>query len=187
MSRPDALHGVILAAGASSRMGRPKALLRYDGEPFVHRLVRLFDGAGCATIVVVGGADDALIRPAVPPRATYVYAPDWADGMRASLRAALRAVPPGDVLLTHVDRPCVAPSTLALLAAAEGGLIPTFEGRGGHPIRLPAALRPRVMQADDAPLKTLLGAVRRAPVADAGVRLNVNTPADYARLSGGPP
>jgi nicotine blue oxidoreductase len=179
------LHGVILAAGASSRMGRPKALLVYQGETFLARLVRLFHGAGCETIVVVGGADDARIRPVVPQRAEYVFAPDWADGMRASLRAALAQVPRGDVLLTHVDRPRVAPSTLQLLTDAEGGLIPTFEGRGGHPIRLPAAVRSHIMQPGDAPLKTLLGAVQRVPVDDPGVRLNINTPSDYARLIAG--
>jgi molybdenum cofactor cytidylyltransferase len=176
------IHAVILAGGASTRMGRPKALLVLDGETFMARLVRRFHAAGCAQITVVGGADDAQIRPAVPERAVYVYAPNWADGMRASLRVGLGATLAGDVLLTHVDRPLMSSETLMLLTDAGGGLIPTYDGRGGHPIRLPAALRPRIMQPDDAPLKTLLGEVRRQAVDDAWVRLNVNTPAAYADL-----
>lgn len=176
------IHAVILAGGASTRMGRPKALLVLEGETFVARLVRLFHAAGCAQITVVGGADDAQIRPAVPDRAIYVYAPDWADGMRASLRVGLGATLAGDVLLTHVDRPLMSLKTLTLLTDAAGGLIPTYDGRGGHPIRLPAALRPRIMQPGDAPLKTMLGGVPRLAVDDPGLRLNVNTPAAYAEL-----
>lgn len=179
------IHAVILAGGASTRMGRPKALLVLDGETFVARLVRRFHAAGCAQITVVGGADHARIRPAVPDRAVYVHAPGWADGMRASLRVGLGATLAGDVLLTHVDRPYISSQTLTVLTDAPGGLIPTYAGRGGHPIRLPAALRPRIMQPDDAPLKTLLGEVPRQPVDDPGVRLNVNTPADYAALIAG--
>ena len=176
------IHALILAGGASTRMGRPKALLVLDGETFVARLVRQLHAAGCAQITVVGGAHDAQIRPAVPDRAVYVHAPDWAEGMRASLRVGLGATLAGDVLLTHVDRPLMTTETLTMLTDAPGGLIPTYEGRGGHPIRLPAALRPRIMQPDDAPLKSLLAEVPRRPVDDPWVRLNVNTPAAYAAL-----
>lgn len=173
---------LILAGGASRRMGRPKALLTLNGETFVARLVRRFVEAGCGPVVVVTGADAAVIGPALPADAVEVVAPDWADGMRASLRAGLAVLPPGDLLLTHVDRPCFADATLDLLLSADGGLIPTFGGRGGHPIRLPGHLRPRLLEPDDAPLKTLLGDVRRVPVDDPDVRRNVNTPAEYAGL-----
>lgn len=173
---------LILSGGASTRMGRPKALLTLAGQTFVARLVQRFQAAGCAPIVVVSGADADRIGPAVPAPARHVVAPDWAAGMRSSLRAGLRALPPGDLLLTHVDRPCFSDATLALLVGTEGGLIPTFDGRGGHPIRLPGALRARLLEPDDAPLKALLGAVPRVPVADPDVHRNVNTPTEYAEL-----
>lgn len=173
---------IILAGGASTRMGRPKALLTDAGETFMARLVRIFGAAGCDPVVLVSGADADAIAEGAPPEAHHVVAADWADGMRASLRAGLRATPPGDVLLTHVDRPRFALETLELLLRAEGGLIPTFGGRGGHPIRLPGALRERLLAPDDTPLKALLGDVRRVPVADPDVRRNINTPAEYAAL-----
>lgn len=179
--------GLILAGGASSRMGRPKALLELEGETFVARLVRLLAAAGCDPVAVVVGADAAIIAPAIPRGARTVCADDWARGMRASLAAGLRALPAVDVLLTHVDRPRVAPATLWALLALTGDrpLIARHAGVAGHPVRLPASLRDRLLQSDDAPLSAILSAAfpRHLDVCDPGVTLNVNTPADYAGLA----
>jgi nicotine blue oxidoreductase len=185
--------GLILSGGASSRMGRPKAMLELGGETYVGRLVRLFAEAGCDPIAVVVGAHAAEI--AVPPPASAVFAADWAAGMRASLRAGLAALPGGPVLLTHVDRPLVRPATLAALLAAPPHLyaIPRHAGEPGHPVRLPAALRPRLMAADDTPLRDVLAvsAVIDVDVEDPGVLLDTDTPAEYdvvrARFEPGPP
>ena len=65
--------GLILAGGASTRMGRPKALLCIEGETFMARLVRLLAAAGCDPIAVVVGADAAVLAPAIElARAGYV-------------------------------------------------------------------------------------------------------------------
>ncbi|MCA9537378.1 MAG: NTP transferase domain-containing protein [Myxococcales bacterium] len=180
--------GLILAGGASTRMGRPKALLCIEGETFMARLVRLFAAAGCDPIAVVVGADAAVLAPAVPAPAFAVHAIDWAAGMRASLRAGLAALPPGPVLLTHVDRPIIDPTTLATLVAATTNrpVIPTHRGEPGHPVRLPAGLRARLLEADDTPLRELLAAAPALtlPVDDPGVLLNLNTPADFAAVTG---
>ena len=188
MTQP--IDGVILAGGASTRMGRPKALLRLEGQSFVARLVGLFLRAGCREVVVVGGAHGALIEAAVPAGALYTYAEDWARGMRASLRAGVAALQalhpeaPADVLLTHVDRPLVLPETLQVLMDAPRGrpISPVFEGRGGHPVVLPKGLLPRLLKPDDQPLRDLLLNPRQVVVQDPGVLLNVNTPEAYARL-----
>jgi len=177
-------HGLVLSAGASSRMGRPKALCMLGGETFVARLVTAMAAAGCAEVVVVVGAHAAEIAPAVPAPGRVVVAGEWRRGMRASLAAGLAALPPGPVLLTHVDRPWVAPSTWAALIEAKGLVIPVYRGRGGHPIRLPDALRRRLSTADDTPLRDIVRAARprRLAVDDVGVTINANTPADLARL-----
>lgn len=177
-------YGLVLSAGASSRMGRPKALCTLGGETFVARLVTAMFAAGCAEVTVVVGAHAAEIRPAVPAPARVVINGEWRRGMRASLAAGLAALPPGPVLLTHVDRPWVAPATWAALVAADGLVIPTHRGRGGHPIRLPAALRARLGAGDDTPLRDLVAAARptRLAVDDPGVIVNANTPRDLARL-----
>lgn len=176
--------GLVLSAGASSRMGRPKALLRLDGETFVERLCRLMREAGCGEVVVVVGAHAEAIRPAVPGWARVVINPEWRRGMRSSLRAGLRALPPGPVILTHVDRPLVEPRTLTRLMTAPGSAVPVCGGRAGHPVRLGAELRPRLLAGDDAPLSGILDAARprRLAVSDRGVLQNINTPADHRWL-----
>ncbi len=175
--------GLVLAGGAAARMGGfPKAHLRLGGETFLARLVRLFAAAGCDPIAVVEGAH----RLDVPAPAFGVAAPDWARGMRASLRAGLAALPPGPVLLTHADRPLVAPATLrALLDAPRGRpAIPVHAGAPGHPVRLPAALRARLLEDDDTPLRDVLAAcdVIHLIVEDPGVLLDVDSPAEYEAL-----
>lgn len=179
----------MLSGGASSRMGRPKALLTLEGETFLGRLCRLFAEAGCGSIAVVVGAHAAEIAPHVPAGVTPVIAEGWTRGMRASLAAGLRSLPPGPVLLTHVDRPIVRSATLAALwsaaqAAPERPIVAHHDDRPGHPVVLPAALRPRLIEPDDRPLRDLLQAASPVAVAvdDPGVLLNINTPADYQRI-----
>ncbi|WIB68971.1 nucleotidyltransferase family protein [Curtobacterium sp. MCBD17_035] len=91
--------GLVLAGGAGSRMGRPKALVRgADGRPWVERAVRTLLDGGCATVVVVLGAAADVARPLVPdhPAVRVVVAGAWAEGLGASLRAGLVAVADGD-------------------------------------------------------------------------------------------
>jgi CTP:molybdopterin cytidylyltransferase MocA len=173
-------------------MGRPKALLPVSAEPgaptFVDALVAAFAAAGCAPIVVVQGA--YAFEP--PPGSRCVAASDWALGMRASLRAGLRGLDAqalaGGVLMTHVDRPRVAPETLARLLAGGPGTsrVPYHRGEPGHPVFLSAALcaaLARPPDADLAPLsERLLGDAARVEVDDPDVLLNVNTPAELAAL-----
>ncbi len=174
------MNAVILAAGASVRMGEPKALLQIDDEPVVMRLVRLFSPY-CARIVVVVGRHAAQIAPHVE---RVVVHPGWRRGMRSSLRAGLRALPPGPVLLTHCDRPFVRRSTLAALARAGdfAPVVPIHGGRTGHPVRLPAWLIPRLLAPDDVSLRTILGAARTLRVDDPGVLLDTNTPEIFAQV-----
>lgn len=84
--------GIVLAGGAGSRFGMPKALARDDdGVPWVQLACRaLFDG-GCERVVVVLGARADEAQELVPATATAVVAADWASGIAASLRAGLAA------------------------------------------------------------------------------------------------
>jgi CTP:molybdopterin cytidylyltransferase MocA len=137
--------GIVLAAGAGSRIGTPKALLSTpDGEPWVARAVGLLSSAGCDPVLVVLGASADLARDLVPAGATVVVADDWADGMSASLRAGLSAADPQTdaVLITLVDLPGL-PATVierVLATAMTAGLAPdvlsqaVFEGEPGHPV-----------------------------------------------------
>ncbi|MEM6293649.1 MAG: nucleotidyltransferase family protein [Myxococcota bacterium] len=181
---------VVLAAGASSRMGRPKALIEWRGRPFfMHCSARASD-AGCAPVVVVWGAT-ALPEGA----ASLVHNPTWWDGPLSSLQAGLRAVVPSGpsaVLVLTVDRPHVQADTLEQLLAAHAAapahvVQPEYERRRGHPIVLPASLLNDVLALP--PTDTLRSVVGRSDVVrtfvhveDAAVRDNLDTPDDLRRL-----
>ena len=125
--------GLILAAGESRRMGAPKALLTFQGETFLDRLVRLF-AERCSPVIVVLGAFPTL---PVPAPARTVLNGAWQSGQTSSMQRGLREVPADadGVLFTLVDHPAVAPSTLDALLAATGQLrIPRFAGQRGHPV-----------------------------------------------------
>ena len=133
--------GIILAAGASSRMGSPKALLDYRGETFIQRLVRVLSAVCDPVIVVLGYHADAL-RPAVPD-ATIVVNPAPERGQLSSLQTGLAALPPAaeGFLFTPVDSPAAEIATVEHLAAGFGRrdpatqlVIPRYEGKRGHPV-----------------------------------------------------
>ncbi|MGD9530809.1 MAG: NTP transferase domain-containing protein [Pseudonocardia sp.] len=130
--------GLLLAAGAGRRFGRPKALVELDGEPLVRRALRVLRDGGCSPLVVVLGAAADEVAPLVPEDVTAVVADGWAEGMGASLRAGLDALT-GDAALVHlVDLPGVTATAVARLVAAVDGphtlARAAYGGRPGHPV-----------------------------------------------------
>ena len=128
--------GLLLAGGAGRRMGRPKALI--EGW-----LVRAVDSlADCDRMVVVLGAAAEEARPLLDAHdVTIVVAPDWEEGMGASLRAGLTHLRHGDdsrCLVTLVDLPDVtAPVVRRLLELPDSEDVlarATYAGRPGHPV-----------------------------------------------------
>jgi CTP:molybdopterin cytidylyltransferase MocA len=138
--------GMLLAAGAGTRMGQPKGLLRTaDGTAWVSRAVAALAAGGCAPILAVTGAEGERVQALVPAPAEIVSAPDWSEGMGASLRAGLRALEqqPSSVLaviITLVDLPGVSAQTVRRLHALAGSTGPAvlaragYHGVPGHPV-----------------------------------------------------
>ncbi|WP_395639774.1 NTP transferase domain-containing protein, partial [Pseudolysinimonas sp.] len=86
--------GVVLAAGAGTRAGGPKVLRHDDaGMPWLHRAHDALRAGGCEAVLVVLGADADRARTLLPVDAEVVVAGNWADGLSASLRAGLAALP----------------------------------------------------------------------------------------------
>src|SRR5579872_7589241 len=100
--------GIILSAGASRRMGRPKATLDYHGETFIGRLVRIFSTV-CDPVIVVLGHGAETLAPHVPASAQLQVNPDPDRGQLSSLQIAIRALPAecDSFLFTLVDCPAV--------------------------------------------------------------------------------
>jgi CTP:molybdopterin cytidylyltransferase MocA len=183
---------VVLAAGASTRMGEPKALLAAgDGRRFVDAIAASARQAGCAGVmVVVGPPHGEAIRRALGPGVATAWNPQPERGMLSSVQAGVAALPPSvsAVLIWPVDIPYVTAATVRqLLDAAPGKIIvPLHNKRGGHPLRVPRRLFAALMALEPSRgLKALLdahsGEVERLAVVDRGVLLDVDTPDDYAR------
>ena len=137
------LVGLLLAAGAGRRMGRPKALVRdASGEPWLVRGVRALREGGCDTVTVVLGAsaDEASVL-LEGTGATFVLADDWADGMAASLRAGLASLDSGDAeaaVVSLVDLPDVGADVVRRVAGLGGDRSTlaraSYDGTPGHPV-----------------------------------------------------
>jgi len=127
--------GIVLAAGAGTRAGGPKAL-----RPgwIAAACTALLDG-GCARVIVVLGAAPSADIPA-DDRVTSVVAADWARGISHSLRAGLDAASGHAALITLVDLPGLPSGVVARVVAADGELRQAvFDGRPGHPVYLSAS------------------------------------------------
>lgn len=192
MSDVEAPTAVILAAGASSRMGQPKALIPWRGAPFVAHCITQAQRAGCNNVVVVAGAVALPADTTIGAR--VVDNPAWAEGQMSSVQTGLRAVPSGAVLLLTVDRPHVQPETVTALVAAwraEPTLVwqPIFNARRGHPLVYPADVVAAVVDAPpgqtqrDVLARPDIAPRRRTlPCEDAATVDNLDRPEDLARL-----
>jgi molybdenum cofactor cytidylyltransferase len=184
--------GLILAAGESRRMGSPKALLAYQGETFLDRLIGLF-ARRCSLVIVVLGAGAEEIRPRIGRPAVVAINHDYRLGQTSSMQCGLRAAGAADsVLFTLVDHPAVRPSTIdSLIPSAPGPLlrVPRFQGRRGHPVWFSAALIPEFLAL--APTSAARDVVRAhaaetefVDVDDPGILADIDDPAAYRVLTG---
>lgn len=197
---------IVLSAGASRRMGRPKALLALGERSFVHAIVATALTAGARRVLVVLGPPHgtaiaaALAEARLPPgEVATVWNATPERGMLGSVQAALARLLEGPVdgeeaaLIWPVDLPRVAVGTLRLLAGVRplsSLALPVYQGRGGHPLRLPRAL---FAEALALPVDAGLMALRqrhaanllRLPLADPGVVGDSDTPEEYRARFGG--
>jgi molybdenum cofactor cytidylyltransferase len=190
------LAGVILAAGASSRMGTPKALLEYEGEAFLDRWIRLFANVCRPMIVVLGYDADRIQRGGLrrSQQASFVVNPAPERGMLSSLQTGLRAVPPAapGVLFTLVDHPLVKGSTVSAVAGAfdteaSPVVIPVYRGERGHPVCIASRIAQEMLALpDQASAKDVMHRHRANTyflnAEDPGVLADIDDPEAYAAI-----
>ncbi|HVL48986.1 MAG TPA: NTP transferase domain-containing protein [Candidatus Thermoplasmatota archaeon] len=180
---------IVLAAGASRRMGSPKALLDFGGERALARVVRIARATGADPVVVVLATDTLPIVSAALPDlpATLVENPATGAGRTGSLLRGLAVAPAGPVFVHPVDHPLVRASTLDALVVGLGThevARPVHAGARGHPILLSASAANAARRLHPAtPLKELVGALDAVDVEvdDPGVLENIDTPEAYAK------
>lgn len=199
------IRAIVLAAGASSRMGQAKAALPLGstGETVVARVVRTLLTAGLPSVTVVAGAHIDAVRAAMPafePRAGVVEHLGWAQGQLSSLLAGLAAVDDPQleaILVTLVDVPLVRPESVAALVAAwRESRAPivrpvdpsTSRGAGaarhGHPVVFDRAVFEDLRRAAPAIGAKAVFAAHAAgrldvPIRDAGAYIDIDTPDEY--------
>ena len=182
----------MLAAGLSRRMGTSKQLLPLADKPVIHHSLYALLATQAHPIVVVLGPGGESVQEAIAPfSVTIAWNRDPEGDMAGSVRAGLALLPPDctGVLIHLVDHPLVSSATMQALCAAHQAtpqsiIIPTCNGRQGHP-----TLFPRTILDELTPSAILRDIVRkdparvqRVPVEDEGIFLDMDTPADYEAL-----
>jgi molybdenum cofactor cytidylyltransferase len=183
---------IILAAGASRRMGSPKPLLPLGSGTFLTAIVDTLHQADIEKVLLVLGADVAAIRPTLSWfHGSIVLNRGWERGPLSSIITGLDALAqtsPSGVLVWPVDHPLVSTATIrALIDAFERTrqpiVVPTLHTRRGHPTLFGASLFPDLRSAPpDKGAREVLrkhpGSVCEVPVEDEGITLNIDTPED---------
>jgi molybdenum cofactor cytidylyltransferase len=185
--------GIILAAGLSRRMGDFKPLLPINGVPMIVHVADVPRAAGVDPVLVITGHRASEVAAALSDRALpLVHNERFAEGeMLSSIQAGVRALP-ADIdafLLALGDQPGLLPDTIhGLIDAWRQSrpplVVPTFDGRRGHPLLISAKCANDILSLDAR--QTLRDFVEQhkenisyVPVADPAILLDVDTPEDY--------
>ena len=187
--------GVVLAAGGSTRMGRPKQLAELDGRPLLAHVLEAVEASPVDRVVVaLGGAADEVLDRVELGRAEPLVVEGWAAGMGHVLASAL-AQAGGDweaVVVLLGDQPLVPGRAVARVVeawrAGAGPMVTaTYDGRPGHPKLFDRRLLPDLLRlTGDTGARDLLAAhpdrVHRVEVGDLGSDADIDVEADLERV-----
>ena len=190
---------VVLSAGESSRMGRPKALLPIDGVRFIERIVTALKSSNVGKIIVVLGHHADEIHKKIGDLAVKILVnEDYQQGQLSSLLAAIRGIEADtdaaavDGILVHlVDHPYLNSKLVNRMIERfyESGkliIIPRFQGRRGHPVIFSRSLFNELMATPlEQGAKTVVHAhgddTLEIDTEDKGVTIDIDTPEEYRR------
>lgn len=175
--------GLVLAAGAGTRFGQPKAPVVIDGERLVDRAVRVLTEGGCDPVYVVLGAWVGAVDGA-----DIIVNDGWPEGMGSSLRIGLEALTSQSdaeaVIVTLVDLPGLSADAIRRIVDTDADLaVASYEGERGHPVRLARrhwAAAIAVAQGDEGARRLLRGRddVVLVEVGDVAAGYDVDVPVE---------
>ena len=205
------LTAVILAAGESSRMGSPKALVPFHGQTFLAHLLEVAHSQAKLEIgdirVVLGSHAEQITASLGLDRKIVVLNPDWEQGQLSSIQAAIRSLDTGSagdgnptdrktegIILFLVDHPLISASLVEQLVTAfhrsgQPIVVPTFRGKRGHPVIFAQRLYRELLEAPaEQGARAVVWAhaaeVLEVPTDEEGVLLNLNDPDTLRRALG---
>jgi molybdenum cofactor cytidylyltransferase len=201
------LAAVILSGGSSSRMGSPKALLAYQGRPFLEHLLEVTVHPKIGVRRVVLGAHAEPIAKNISLAADeIVINEDWESGQLSSIQAAIRSLPAktgqqratDGLLLCLIDHPLISSALVHDLieqfyaASSAKIVLPLYETRRGHPVIFPATLYEELLRAPaDKGARAVVwahsAAVLEVRTNEEGCVLNLNDPETLYRATRPPP
>jgi molybdenum cofactor cytidylyltransferase len=194
MSDVKHVAAILLAAGQSKRMGAFKPLLPFGHKTVIECCLDYFEEGGVETLVVVlGHRADEVREKLKERRVIFALNPDPNSEMGASIAAGLRALSASSAatLIALVDQPAVPPVVISTLIETwqQGArlIVPTWEGRGGHPVLVDLSFKPELLNLDAAGgLRSLFDArrheVKRLPVNSPFIARDMDTWDDYLAL-----
>lgn len=187
----EAFPVLVLAAGASQRMGRPKALLPMGEGTLLDRAIVQGRQLGRLVTVVTGGGYPLVRYRCRQQAARWCYATDWALGMSSSLKAGIASLGPGakGVFVVLLDQPLIESSDLSHLAKAarqrpDIAFAADIHGRPAAPAYIPRNLWPELRQLEgDRGAASILARHGAVTLPIGGVLSDVDTTEDWRRVS----
>lgn len=191
----DTLCAIILAAGFSSRIKRPKALLQINNRTFLEYIVHMYRSAGIRNIkLVTGHYRDQILPIAASLSVTEVYNPRYPEGMYSSIQCGMRSCEDSitGIFIHPVDIPLVRPETILVMGTgfSDSGdriRIPVYQEKKGHPPLIGSSFCDDIIQNErPGGLRAFFRYheedVDLIRVSDPGICVSVNTPEEYKQL-----
>jgi molybdenum cofactor cytidylyltransferase len=185
------ISAIVLAAGKSERMGRPKALLPFRGRTFLGNVLDAISHTSIEdTFVVLGHHRDEIERVLSLP--SVVFNPNYEQGMITSFQAGIRALSwdASGAFLFLVDHPVVEPATIEAMImnlAPNRIVLPTFEGRRGHPVLFSSEVLEEILALPSTEGANIVvrknpARIVEVPVSTRGILVDIDTPEQFEKL-----
>lgn len=187
------MEAIVLAAGYSSRANAFKMTLPLGQMSVLEQTISKFEGI-CSRVIVVAGFKAELIQEEIEKicnkndfsfQIKFVYNESFNQGMFTSIQKGVSKVNAPTFLITPGDCPLVKKETVQLLAEQKGNVvIPSFNYKGGHPIKLSSEVKQKILETDpESNLRVALGGYEKEyiNVDDPGVIMDVDTQEDYQK------